>query len=164
MQETIGQNDQILENLRSTFEKDATKIGKMEQELRQLKAEGVKKDELIEKVLKEAKDNRSVMEEAIGEMVDKSDQIYLEYKKALATFGAEPEPLPQDPKGGASGLLNWIYKKFSSLSNNSAVISCERILAMLDREVARICIIMPLATMFFLHTLILVQTYRTFKQ
>jgi laccase len=96
---------------------------------------------LIKKLLKEADETRTLMDKAIGEIVEKSDQIYLEYKKALATFGAEPEPLPQDPEGRASGLLNWILKEFSSLagilnmaSDNSAIISCESILAMLDHE------------------------------
>jgi laccase len=96
---------------------------------------------LIEKLLKDAEDNRSLMDEDIGEIVEKSDQIYLEYKKALATFGAEPKTLPEDPEGGATGLLNWILKEFSPLadvlnmaSDNSAVISCESILAILDRE------------------------------
>jgi laccase len=91
--------------------------------------------------LKEADENQTLMDEAIGEIVEMSDQIYLEYKTILATFGAEPEPLPQDTEGGASGLLNWILKEFSSLagilniaSDNSAVISCESILAMLDHE------------------------------
>jgi hypothetical protein len=96
---------------------------------------------LIEKLLKDAEDNRSLMDEDIGEIVEKSDQIYLEYKKALATFGAEPKTLPEDPEGGATGLLNWILKEFSPLadvlnmaSDNSVVIYCESILTILDRQ------------------------------
>jgi hypothetical protein len=96
---------------------------------------------LIEKLLKEVDENRTLMDDSIGEIIEKSDQIYLEYKKALATFGAEPKPLPQDPGGGASGLLSWTLKEFSLLegisnmaSDNSAIISCKSILAMLDRK------------------------------
>lgn len=81
------------------------------------------------------------MSDAIKEIVEQSDRIFLEYKKALAAFGAEPEPLPRDPEGGASGLLNWILNEFFSLqdifqmvSDNSAVISFESILVVLDRE------------------------------
>jgi hypothetical protein len=96
---------------------------------------------LIEKLLKEATENQGLMDEAIREIFEKSNQIYEEYKKALATFGAEPQPLPQNPEGGDSGLLNWILREFSTLtdilnmaSDNSAVISCESILAILDRK------------------------------
>jgi laccase len=141
MRKTIDQNDQVLENLRSTVEKDAAKINILEADSKQFKADNTKKDLSNEKLLKEAEENRGLMDEAIGEIVEKSDQIYLEYKKALATFGAEPEPLPQDPKGGAMGLLNWILKEFASLTNilsmafdNSVVISCESILEILDHE------------------------------
>jgi hypothetical protein len=35
--------------------------------------ERFKKDQLIEKLLKEAEDNQSLMDEAIGEIVEKSD-------------------------------------------------------------------------------------------
>jgi hypothetical protein len=122
-------------------DKDAAMINVLEPENRQLKTDCAKKDLLIEKLLKEANENRTIMDEAIGEIVEKSVQIYLEYKKALATFGAEPEPLPQDPKGGASGLLNWILSEFKALrsvlantSDNSIVILCECVLAILDRE------------------------------
>jgi hypothetical protein len=73
------------------MEKDVVRTKSLEAENKGLKEEGFKKDQLIEKLLKEAEDNRSLMDEAIGEIVEKSDQIYLEYKKALATFGAEPE-------------------------------------------------------------------------
>jgi hypothetical protein len=141
MQETIDQNDGILEKLRSTVEKDFVKIKSLEAENKGLKEEGSKKDQLIEKMLKEAEDNRSLMDEAIGEIVEKSDQIYLEYKKALANFRAEPKPLPQDLEGGAKSLLNWILNEYSSLvdilnmaSDNSAVISWENILTIFDHE------------------------------
>jgi hypothetical protein len=111
------------------------------------------------------------MDEAIGEIVEKSYQIYLEYKKALATFGTKPEPLPQDPEGGATGLLNWILKEFSSLadvlnmaSNNSTIISCESILAILDREGCQDLNRLSSRDTFFRHTQILAKTSQKSKQ
>jgi len=58
-------------------------------EVRKLKAEGSQKDLLIEKVLKEAEEDCVLMDEVIKEISEKSEQIYQEYKKALAIFGAE---------------------------------------------------------------------------
>ena len=92
---------------------------------------------LIEKELKEAEEDCALMDEVIKEISKKSEQIYQEYKKALAIFGAELADLPQDYEGGASGVLNWILKEFTVLtmtSDNSAVVSCKSILALLDRE------------------------------
>ena len=141
MQETIDLNDGVLESLRTTMEKDSTKIVALGSEVRKLNAEGSQKDLLIEKVLKEAEEDCVLMDEVIKEISEKSEQIYQEYKKALAIFGAELADLPQDYEGGASGLLNWILKEFTVLgdiltmtSDNSAVVSCKSILALLDRE------------------------------
>jgi uncharacterized protein YlxW (UPF0749 family) len=94
MKKTIDQNDETLGNLRVVGEKDAITINDLEAENKQLKAEGAKKGKLIEKLLKKAEDNHNLMSEAIEEIIEKSDQIYLEYKKSRATFGAEPAPLP----------------------------------------------------------------------
>jgi uncharacterized protein YlxW (UPF0749 family) len=91
MKKTI---DETLGNLRVVGEKDAITINDLEAENKQLKAEGAKKGKLIEKLLKKAEDNHNLMSEAIEEIIEKSDQIYLEYKKSRATFGAEPAPLP----------------------------------------------------------------------
>ena len=44
MQETIDQNDGVLEKLWSTVEKDAIKIARLEAEKRKLKTEGSEKD------------------------------------------------------------------------------------------------------------------------
>jgi peptidoglycan hydrolase CwlO-like protein len=130
-----------LENLRAVVEKDAVTINDLKAENKQLKVEGAKKGNLIERLLKEAKDNHNLMNEAIGEIIEKSNRIYLEYKKALATFGAEPARLPQDLEGLATSLLNWILNEFTLLadilsitSDNSTVILSESVLAILDRE------------------------------
>jgi hypothetical protein len=93
-------------------------------------------------LLKEAKDDHVLMDGAIREIVEKGDAIYQEYKNALTTFGAEPAALPEDSKGrGVSGLLNWILSEFKVLadilnltSDNSAMISCESVFAILDRK------------------------------
>jgi hypothetical protein len=44
MQKTIDENDEILENLHITMEKDAMKVNALEQETKRLKAEGARKD------------------------------------------------------------------------------------------------------------------------
>lgn len=106
MQEAINKNDIILEKLRDIVEKDATKISTLEGEIRMLKAEAKKKDELIEKQIEDAAENLNLMNDAMKEIVENRDLIYAEYENALATFGIELEPLPQDPEGEASGLLN----------------------------------------------------------
>lgn len=65
----------------------------LEAENRELKAEGAKKGEFIEKLLKEADENHALMEEAINDIIEKSKHIYAEYKEALGIFRDEPEPL-----------------------------------------------------------------------
>jgi capsule polysaccharide export protein KpsE/RkpR len=77
MQETIDQNNGVLEKLRSTVDKDVIRIKSLEAENKQLKDEGSKKDQLIEKLLKEAEENQSFIDEAVGEIVEKNEQISL---------------------------------------------------------------------------------------
>lgn len=77
MQETIDQNNGALEKLGSTMDKDVIRIKSLEVENKKLKDEGSKKDQLIEKLLKEAEENQSFMDEAVGEIVEKNEQIYL---------------------------------------------------------------------------------------
>jgi hypothetical protein len=81
--------DETLENLRAVVEKDVVMTNDLEAENKKLKVEGVKKGNLIERSWKEVEYSHNLMNEAIGEIDEKSDRIYLEYKKALATFGAE---------------------------------------------------------------------------
>lgn len=140
MQSSITQKEETLENLHAAVEQDAKARSDLEKERRRLEAEGIRKEELIEKLLKEAEENQTLLNDAIGEIIQKSEQIYLEYKQALGTFRVEPAPLPQDPEG-ATDILNWILSEFSALmdifgmaSDNSAVVSCESILAILDSE------------------------------
>lgn len=64
----------------------------------------------------------------------------------LALFGAEPLPLPEpsdasDPKEGMAKLFDWLLHEFSDLKeafysafDNSAVFTCESLLALLERE------------------------------
>lgn len=72
-----------------------------------------------------------------------------EYKATLATFGAEPFPLPvpndtKDVEKGIKALHGWLLNEFSrfkdvigTVSDNSAVITCTSVLAILDREGCR---------------------------
>jgi hypothetical protein len=62
---TIDQNDETLENLRAVVEEDDVTINDLEAENKQLKAEGAKKGNLIEMLVKEAEGNQNLMNEAI---------------------------------------------------------------------------------------------------
>ena len=100
-----------------------------------------KKDVLIEKLQKEAQENMQLLSDASDVIEEKSDTIFEAYRDALATFGAEPEPLVKSSGPELSGLLDWMLKEFSVLGNiltniseNSAVISCENAFALLEHE------------------------------
>ena len=54
-------------------------------------------------------------EPASQDILSKSAAIREEYRKALASFGAEPSPFPEDSEGGASGLLDWLLGEFEDL-------------------------------------------------
>ena len=80
-------------------------------------------------------------ESASQDILNKSTAIREEYRKALASFGAEPSPFPEDAEGGTSGLLDWLLSEFedlsqilSSVSDNTAVIACESVMAILAHE------------------------------
>ena len=82
-----------------------------------------------------------MLSDASDETEEKSGDIYEAYRDALATFGAEPEPLLRSSGLGVNGLLDWMLKEFAVLGNiltnisdNSAVISCENAFALLKRE------------------------------
>ena len=47
---------------------------------------------------------------AVQEIAEKSEAVYEEYKRALATFGAEPAALETEAEGGRSGLLDWLLE------------------------------------------------------
>jgi len=71
----------------------------------------------------------------------KSDAIFEAYREALATFGAEPEPLVKSSGSEVFGLLDWMLREFAVLGNiltnisdNSAVVSCENAFALLEHE------------------------------
>jgi hypothetical protein len=82
-------------------------------------------------------------EKTIEEMAKRSELIFEEYKIALATFGAEPLPLPAQAirEEGVLALLSWLLNEFKGLhdilvtaTDNAAAVSCESILALLNRE------------------------------
>ena len=110
-------------------------------EVRQLKVDLEKKNDLISKLEKEAEEDRETWENASREIMAKSAAIREQYAKALATFGAEPSPFPEEVDGGASGLLDWLLGEFevlgevlSNVSDNTAVMTCESIMAILACE------------------------------
>jgi polyhydroxyalkanoate synthesis regulator phasin len=143
MSKTVEDNEKVLVNLRASVEDDANKISELTKRVKRLEAKAKKKDETIGHLCDEA----SKIEKVITVMVSRSELIYKEYKAALAAFGAEPFPLPTQTEGeqGVVALLDWLLREFEGLreilvtaSDNAATLSCESVLAILDREVARI--------------------------
>lgn len=96
MQEKIELDEGVLDNLRGTIDRDNTKIVNLQTEVRQLKVDVEKKNELISKLEKEAEEDRETWVVASHEIVAKSAAIREEFQKALATFGAEPSPFPKE--------------------------------------------------------------------
>ena len=116
MQEKMNLDEGVLENLRSVVEKDAAKVVNLQTEVRQLKADVERKNGKISELEKEVEEDRAMWESASQDILNKSAAIREEYRKALASFGAEPSPFPEDAEGGASGLLDWLLNEFEDLS------------------------------------------------
>ncbi|KAG2611934.1 uncharacterized protein LOC120704724 [Panicum virgatum] len=143
MQEKISLGEGVLENLRSVVEKDAAKVVNLQTEVRQLKADVERKNVKISE-LEEVEEDRVMWESASQDILNKSAAIREEYRKALASFGAEPSPFPEYSEGGASGLLDWLLGEFedlgrilASVSDNTAVMTCESVMAVLACEGCR---------------------------
>ena len=141
MQERISLDEGVLENLRGVVERDAAKVTHLQTEVRQLKADVEKKNDKISDLEKEVEEDRMLWESASQDILSKSTAIREEYRRALASFGAEPSPFPEDSEGGASGLLDWLQGEFedlgqilTSVSDNTAVVACESVLAILAHE------------------------------
>jgi len=115
MQERISLDEGVLENLRGVVERDAAKVTHLQTEVRQLKADVEKKNDKISDLEKEVEENRALWESASQDILSKSTAIREEYRRALASFGAEPSPFPEDSEGGASGLLDWLQSEFEDL-------------------------------------------------
>jgi len=141
MQENMNLDEGVLENLRNIVERDDTKIVNLQTEVRQLKTDVEKKNDKISELEKEAEEDRVVWESATRDILDKSTAIREEYRKALASFRAEPSPFPEEAEDGASGLLDWLLGEFedlgqilTSVSDNTAVMACESVMATLAHE------------------------------
>ena len=57
------------------------------------------------------------LEQVFTEVASRADGVYQEYKKALATLGAEPLPLPEPAEGSQVilQLLDWMMSEFEGL-------------------------------------------------
>ena len=104
MQEKMNLDEGVLENLRSIVEKDAAKVVNLQTEVRQLKADVERKNGKISELEKEVEEDRAMWESASQDILNKSTAIRKEYCKALASFGAEPSPFPEDAEDGASKI------------------------------------------------------------
>ena len=99
MQERISLDEGVLENLRGVVERDAAKVTHLQTEVRQLKADVEKKNDKISDLEKEVEEDRALWELASQDILSKSTAIREEYRRALASFGAEPSPFPEDSEG-----------------------------------------------------------------
>jgi len=115
MQEKISLGEGVLEKLRRVVEKDVAKVINLQMEVRQLKAYVERKNDKISELEKEVEEDCAMWESASQDILSNSAAIYEEYRKALASFGAEPSPFPEDSKCGASGLLDWLLGEFEDL-------------------------------------------------
>jgi len=136
MQEKIDLDEGVIENLGDTIDRDNVKTTGLQTEV-----DVEKKNDMISKLERDAEENRAMWELATQEILDKSAAIRAEYSEALASFGAVPSPFPSDAEEGAAGLLDWLLAEFeklgsilSSVSDNTAVMACESVLAILARE------------------------------
>jgi hypothetical protein len=87
-----NQNDEVLEKLRSFMVEDVIRIKSLEVENKKLKDKGSKKDQLIDKLLKEAEESRSLMDEGIGEIVEKKTRFILRIKRLWQPSELNPSP------------------------------------------------------------------------
>ena len=57
------------------------------------------------------------LEQVFAEVALRAEGLYQEYKKALATLGAEPLPLPEPAEGSQVifQLLDWLLSEFEGL-------------------------------------------------
>jgi hypothetical protein len=141
MQKELDSKEATIEGLRHEVAKGVDSAKKAESLVIQLFGECSKKDQLIEKLQEEARENMQILSDASDEIEEKSGDIYEAYRDALATFGAEPEPLLRSSGLGVNGLLDWMLKEFAVLGNiltnisdNSAVISCDNAFVLLKHE------------------------------
>ena len=141
MQKELDAKEATIEGLRQEVVKGVDNIKNVESLAVRLSGECSKKDQMIEKLQEEARENMQLLSEATYEIVAKSSEIYEAYGDVLVTFGAEPEPLLRSNGLGLNGLLDWMLKEFAVLGNiltdisdNSAVISCENAFALLEHE------------------------------
>ena len=75
MQECIDLNEGVLDNLRGTIDHDSLRIANLQIEVHQLKVDVKKKNKLISKLEKEAKEDCVMWDAASQEMVEKSKAI-----------------------------------------------------------------------------------------
>ena len=141
MQKELDSKEATIEGLRQEVAKGVDNSKKAESLVVQFSSTCSEKDQLIEKLQEEARENMQLLSEASDEIVEKRGEIYEAYKDALATFGVEPEPLLRSDGLGVNGLLDWMLKEFAvlgsiltNISDNSAVISCENAFALLEHE------------------------------
>ena len=128
---THEDNEKVIENLWGLVEEEEKEASELRNKVRGLELAGKKMAEEIEGA-------RAVCKE----IVTKSEEIYQSYKKALATFGAEPLPLTPRAEGseGVLRLFSCLLGEFEGLQeiaqtagDNAATVASEGLLAILRR-------------------------------
>jgi len=106
MQKELDSREATIEGLWLEIVKGVDSAKKAEGLAIQLSTKCSKKDQLITKLQEEARENMQLLSDASDEINEKRDAIFEAYRDALATFGAEPEPLAKSSGLGVSGLLD----------------------------------------------------------
>ena len=102
LESSASDNEKVLESLRRTVEGDANEKAALKNRITELEWVQAKVTEL---------------ERVLPEVARRADEVYQEYKKALAALGAEPLPLPEPVEGPQVFflLLDWLLSEFEGL-------------------------------------------------
>ena len=103
----------MIENLRTLVEEEEKEVSEPKNQVKGLELDAKKKDEILSKVAIETQK----LDTGFKEIVSKSEEIFQSYKRALATFGAEPLPLPPPAEGpeGVLRLFAWLLSELEGL-------------------------------------------------
>ena len=124
-------DEKVIENLLKLVEEEGEQVTELKKQI-------TVKDEVLAKAAEEVEKVGIVC----SEIVAKSEEIFQAYKKALATFGGKPLPLPLVAEGpeGVLRLYSWLLSEFEGLEeiaqtagDNKAAVASEGLLAILRR-------------------------------
>jgi len=131
-------NEKVIENLQGLVEEEKKEVSELRNQVKGLELAAKTKDEILAKV----DDETTKVQTVFKEIVTKSEEIYQSYKKALATFGGDPLPLPPPAEGpkGVLRMFSWLLSEFEGLQeiaeiaeDNAAAVASEGLMAIMRR-------------------------------